>query len=140
MIRQQDGDGCATSQRSRNLVDVLLHFRAFGHPPVQSHTNAEWGVVSMCPQVLVLQVDELLRITQRAAIGLGDALNSTLWVKRVGVLRDRAYDLHEAVTFQRRWEWVFGNEQAMSPLMSLNDIIPSLAEIALHIPDGWPFD
>ncbi len=94
----------------------------------------------MGPEVLVLQVDKVLRIAERIGIELGNALDAVLWSETVGVRGDRTRYLHQAFAFHWRRERVLGNEELAVPLVPLDDIIPALAKIAFHVPYGRSFD
>ncbi len=135
MVRQHHGNGHASLQCCRELADVTLHVWAIGSQ--EWHVNPIEGV---CPEILVLHVDKVLRIAERFRVQLGNALNTVIRGKTVCVCRDRTSDLHQAGTLYWRRERVFWNEQPVVPLVSLHDIVPALAEIAFHVPQCGSFD
>src|SRR6266566_2226430 len=135
MVRQHYCNCSATLQGCCELADVALHIWAVG-----SQARTVNIIEGMGPEVLVLQIDKVLCIAQRVCIELGNVLDTVLWSETVGVCWDCTGYLHQAVACYWRRERVYGNEQLVVPLVSLDDIIPALAKIEFHVPHCRSFD
>src|SRR5436305_10435215 len=86
----------------------------------------------MQPEVLVLEVNKMLRISQCVCIELRDTSNNA-GQETIGVFGDSTSYLYQAVALEWRCVWVFLNEKLVVQMVPLNNIIPALAEIEFHI-------
>ena len=69
----------------------------------------------MEPEVLILQVDKVLRVAQRVSIDLCNALDASMRVEAIGMLRNSTSHLHHGLTLQWKGRGMLVDEQIFLP-------------------------
>src|SRR5579859_53399 len=105
MVGKHERNCRAASQGRAKFADVALHVGTVW--PQEGDIQAIIGVE---PEILVLQVDEMLRVGKCSGVELRYALDTSVSIEAVGVFWNGARNLYEAAAFDRLWQGMRGDD------------------------------
>ena len=133
MVGQHNRHGCSPPQGCAQFANVAIHLGAIG-----SQHRDIYTVVRVQPEILVLQVDEMLRVGKGFRVNLRDAPHN-VGIKAIRMLRNGTDYLHQGFALLRLWQGMLRYQQRLIHVAPLYHVVPTLAEIVFNIGDSQPF-